>query len=116
MANHVGIPGKTGQRAEACRILFHDCLKILNVLTERDAERGKLMEYVGNSLDRFKIWIVSIREMYKAGLGMWVDPRKHPFQSGIRGDLCNEVLRLLDQLQKLLGDCSYSNDLRNSVP
>ncbi|KAK3491764.1 hypothetical protein B0T13DRAFT_490415 [Neurospora crassa] len=92
MAHHVGIPGKTGQRAEACRIFFHDCLQVPNVLIERDTERGKLMESVGNSLDRFEIWIVFIKEMYKADLGKWFDPRKHPFQSGIRGDLCNEIL------------------------
>ncbi|EAA32617.3 hypothetical protein GE21DRAFT_6575 [Neurospora crassa] len=76
----------------------------MDVLSEMDAERGELMESIRNSLDRFKIWIVSIREMYKTDLDEWHDSREQPFKSGIREDLSNEVLRLLDQLQELLQD------------
>ena len=106
MAHDIGIPGWTGQRAKACKTLLHDCLKMV-VVTEKDIEFGALIESVRHSLYRFEIWTVSIRELYKTDLNGLLGPRFDRPRTQ-RDDLYSEVMRLLDELHRFLGDCSYS--------
>lgn len=115
MGRSDGIPGSTGCSTDACRTLLQDCIKTLEVATGSDAQRKELIESIRYSLYRFNIWTVSISELYTTDSSKWVelDPLGLPRQPGIRQDLCKEVLRLLDQLQKLLRDRSYSIVLTN---
>ncbi|KAK3342356.1 hypothetical protein B0H65DRAFT_575476 [Neurospora tetraspora] len=102
MAHDIGIPGWTGQRAKACKTLLHDCLKMV-VGTETDTELGALIESVKHSLYRFEIWTVSIRELYKTDLNGLLGPRLDGPRTQ-RDDLYSEVMRLLDELHRFLGD------------
>ncbi|KAK1774991.1 hypothetical protein QBC45DRAFT_300834, partial [Copromyces sp. CBS 386.78] len=73
------------------------------VVTEKDIELGALIESVRHSLYRFETWTVSIRELYKTDLNGLPGPHLDGPRPQ-RDDLYSEVLRLLDELHKFLGD------------